>query len=179
MIVKESEMNFGDFDDDSLFYIERSNLYQKLGPGFKTVELVIKDANHGIIFLKAKKSCPNKANYNKSSESKTKFEEYYSSVTEKFITSLQIYLAAILGVHENTTEIGEKLRIRNNSLKDMELKFVLVIKDAADEEWLAGPRQELNSRLRQIQKIWKIKVLVLNESLAQKYHLVCSEQAAG
>ena len=50
MIIKESEMNFGDFDDDSLFYIERSNLYQKLGPGFKTVEFVIKDANHGIIF---------------------------------------------------------------------------------------------------------------------------------
>ena len=76
-------------------------------------------------------------------------------------------------------EIGEKLRIKNNSLKDMELKFVLVIKDAADEEWLAGPRQELNSRLRQIQKIWKIKVLVLNESLAHKYHLVCGEQTAG
>ena len=38
MIIKESEMNFGDFDDDSLFYIERSNLYQKLGPGFKTVD---------------------------------------------------------------------------------------------------------------------------------------------
>ncbi len=30
-----------------------------------------------------------------------------------------------------------------------------------------------------MQKIWKIKVLVLNESLAQKYHLVCGEQAAG
>ena len=61
----------------------------------------------------------------------------------------------------------------------MELKFVLVIKDAADEEWLAGPRQELNLRLRRMQKIWKIKVLVLNESLAQKYRLVCGEQAAG
>lgn len=179
MIIHESEMNFGDFDDDSLFYIERSNLYQKLGPDFKTVKLVIKDVKHGIIFLEAKKSCPNKVNCNKSSESKTKFEEYYSSVAEKFITSFQIYLAAILGVHENNMEIGEKLRIKNSSLKDMELKFVLVIKDAADEEWLAGPRQELNSRLRQIQKIWKIKVLVLNESLAQKYHLVCSEQAAG
>lgn len=179
MIIRESEMSFGDFEEDSLFYIEKSNLYRKFGPGFKSVEFVLKDAKHGIIFLEAKKSCPNKANCNKSSEGKTKFEEYYSSVTEKFITSFQIYLAAVLGVHGNTMEIGDKLRIKNNGLKDVELKFVLVIKDAVDEEWLAGPRQELNYRLRQMRKIWKVQVLVLNETLAKKYRLVCAEQGAG
>ena len=73
-------------------------------------------------------------------------------------------------------EIGKKLRIKNNGLKNVELKFVLVIKDAADEEWLAGPRQELNYRLRQMRKIWKVQVLVLKETLAQKYRLVCAKQ---
>ena len=37
------------------------------------------------------------------------------------ITSFQIYLAAVLGVHGNTMEIGDKLRIKNNGLKDVEL----------------------------------------------------------
>lgn len=55
----------------------------------------------------------------------------------------------------------------------------LVIKDAVDEEWLAGPRQELNFRLHQMRKIWKVQVLVLNETFAKKYRLVCAEQGAG
>ena len=177
MIIRESEMNFGDFNEDFLFYIEKSDLYRNLGPGFKSVEFVIKDVKNGIIFLEAKKSCPNKANCDRSRESKEKFEEYYSSVAEKFATSFYIYLASVLGFCENTKEIGEKLLIKSNNLKETELKFVLVIKDAANEEWLAGPRQELNARLRQIQKIWKVKVLVLNESLARKYHLISGKQS--
>ena len=39
-----------------------------------------------------------------------KFEEYYSSITEKFIESLQIYLATILDKFQNTEEVGDKLK---------------------------------------------------------------------
>ena len=71
-----------------------------------------------------------------------KFEEYYSSITEKFIESLQIYLAMILDKFKNTEEVGDKLRTVS-SMKDIQLKFILVIKNAEDITWLAGPLAEL------------------------------------
>ena len=58
-------------------------------------------------------------------------------------------------------------------MKNMKLKFVLVIKNAEDVAWLAGPLAELKSRLLQVRKIWSIEVMVLNEELAEKLSLTC------
>ena len=90
--IPESEMNFGKFAESDLFHIEASQIYKKLGSGLKTVEFILKNNENSIIFLEAKKSVPNAANRYESKDKTEKFEEYYSSVTEKFITSLQVYL---------------------------------------------------------------------------------------
>lgn len=60
-----------------------------------------------------------------------------------------------------------------DSMKDIHLKFILIIKDAKDVTWLAGPLAELRARLRLFCKIWGIEVAVLNEELAREYSLVC------
>lgn len=39
-IIKESEMNFGEFDEANLFHIEISKIYKELGSGIKTVDMV-------------------------------------------------------------------------------------------------------------------------------------------
>ena len=101
-----------------------------------------------------------------------KFEEYYASITEKFIASLQIYLAAILDKFQNSEEVGDRLRTVN-SMKDIQLKFILVVKNAEDITWLAGPLAELKARLLQIRKIWGVEIAVLNEELAGEYKLTC------
>ena len=62
-----------------------------------------------------------------------------------------------------------------SSLKDIQLKFILVVKNAADVAWLAGPRVELENRLSQIRKIWDVKIVVLSEELAGKYNLLCQK----
>lgn len=171
-IIPESEMNFGKFSEENLFHIEESKLYKDLGSGIKTVEFVLRYDKNSIIFLEAKKSCPNAANRYESEGKERKFEEYYSSITEKFVASLQIYLAAILEKYEDNSEVGLKLR-DVNSLHDIQLKFILVIKNADDISWLAGPLAELKARLLQVRKIWGIEVAVLNEQLAGKYNLTC------
>lgn len=171
-IITESEMNFGKFDETDLFHIEDSKIYKEIGSGIKTVEFILKYNEKSIVFLEAKKSCPNAANRCTSEEKKQKFEEYYSSVTEKFIASLQIYLAAILDRFQNTDEIGEKLKSVSD-MKDIQLKFILVIKNAEDITWLAGPAAELKARLLQIRKIWNVEIAVLNEELAGEYRLTC------
>ena len=53
------------------------------------------------------------------------------------------------------------------------LKFILVIKNAEDITWLAGPLAELKARLLQMRKIWGIELAVLNAALAGAYGLTC------
>ena len=137
-IITESEMDFGKFDEADLFHIENSKIYKNLGSGIKTVEFVLKYDENSIVFLEAKKSCPNTANRHESVEKAQKFEEYYSSITEKFVASFQIYLAAILNKYQDISEIGDKLQ-SVDSMKDIQLKFILVIKNVEDITWLAEP----------------------------------------
>lgn len=165
-------MNFGKFEETDLFHIEDSQIYKDIGSGIKTVEFILKYDENSIVFLEAKKSCPNVANRYESKKKEQKFEEYYSSIAEKFIASLQIYLAAILDKFQNTEEVGDKLKTVN-SMKNIQLKFILVVKNAEDITWLAGPLAELKARLLQIRKIWGVEIAVLNEELAGEYKLIC------
>lgn len=126
-VITESEMKFGKFDETDLFHIEDSKIYKDLGSGIKTVEFILKYDENSIVFLEAKQSCPNAANRYESEEKEKKFEEYYSSITEKFIESLQIYLATILDKFQNTEEVGDKLKTVG-SMKNIQLKFFLVVK---------------------------------------------------
>ena len=111
-VITESEMDFGPFDEKNLFHIEESRIYKDLGTGIKTVEFILKYSENSIVFLEAKTRCPNAANRDESEEKEDKFEEYYSSVTEKFVASLQIYLASVLHRYQDTSEVGEALLIR-------------------------------------------------------------------
>ena len=171
-IITESEMNFGKFDEENLFHIEDSKIYKDLGSGIKTVEFILKWKKNEILFLEAKTTCPNSANKNESMEKTQKFEEYYSEITEKFMDSLQVYLAAVMGRYPDLAEIGAELR-SVDSMKEIRLKFILVVKNAKDITWLAGPLAELKARLLQVRKIWGVEVAVLNEELAKENKLTC------
>lgn len=164
-------MTFGEFDKENLFHIEDSQIYKNLGSGIKTIEFIIKRADNRITFVEAKTSCPNAANINESDEKQTKFEEFYSSVTDKFIASFYIYLAAILNRFHNISEVGDALN--THDMQGTQIEFILVIKKADDIAWLAGPLAELKKRLLMVRKIWGIKVKVLNEELAERDGLIC------
>lgn len=168
--IVESDMVFGEYEEDNLFEIEKSNIYANVGSGIKTVEFILKHKENDIIFLEAKKSCPNAQNRHESDEKEEKFEEYYSSITDKFVDSLQIYLAALMNKYADTSEIGINLMEKN--LKNINFKFVLVIKSAEDLSWLAGPMAILKDRLMRYRKIWNIEVAVLNPELARNYNLL-------
>lgn len=92
-VIPESGMNFGKYDEKDLFHIETSEIYKKLGDGIPTVEFILKYNGNNIVFLEAKKSCPNVANRYESKEKEQKFEEYYGSITEKFIY-LNVFLTS-------------------------------------------------------------------------------------
>lgn len=168
--ITESEMDFGRYEEENLFEIENSQILKSLGEGIKTVEFILLRRDKNIIFLEAKKSCPNENNMHNTPEKKKKFEDYYSSITQKFTESLQVYLAAVLNRYEEPSEVGDNLR-RIENYREKEMLFVLVVKNA-DISWLSGPKAILENRLLSLRKIWKIKVLVLNYELAKKKGLI-------
>jgi hypothetical protein len=168
-LIKESEMLFGEYEINDLFRIETSKIYEELGSGVKTVEFILKQKNM-ILFLEAKKSCPNAANKNDSDKKMEDFEEFYSSVTEKFVDSLQIFLAYLTERYPDTSEVGTNL-VKQKTLKDINLRFVLVITNA-ELGWLAGPKAILEERLIKYRRIWNVEVAVLNSDLAREYKLV-------
>ena len=74
-VIPESGMNFGKYDEKDLFHIETSEIYKKLGDGIPTVEFILKYNGNNIVFLEAKKSCPNVANRYESKEKELKLLE--------------------------------------------------------------------------------------------------------
>ena len=110
-IINESGVAFGEFNSDDLFYIEESDLYKSLGTGIKTVEFIVLDQKDTIIFLEAKTGCPNPQNKEMGGEKTEKFVEFYNDISEKFIDSLQIYIAGLLEKYGKTEEIGLSLKV--------------------------------------------------------------------
>lgn len=172
-IITESEVDFGEFEAENLFAIESSDILKKLGQGIKTVEFVTLFRKDNIIFLEAKTGCPNPNNKEKGGEDAERFQLFYDDIADKYIDSLQVYLAGVLEKFEDTGEIGKNL-VNVKSIKNKKIKFVLVITaDEILEDWLQGPKLELEARLKRFIKIWGIKVVVLNKQLAMEYGIVC------
>ena len=168
--VEESGVIFGEFEEEQLFVIEYSDVHKKAGEGIKTVEFVYLTKNDNLLFVEAKKSCPNAANRYEDANKEIKYEEYYSEITDKFIDSINMYAATALGRYNDCTSVGKKLR-NKDSYEKTKLRFILVITNAEDD-WLMGPKAELEERLLRYRKIWKADILVLNRQTAKDFGLV-------
>lgn len=81
-----------------------------------------------------------------------------------------MFSALKLGKYDYDEQVGQLIRDTNN-FKQTTFVFMLVIRNAKDE-WLGGPKAELEQRLLKTNRIWKSKVLVLNSALAEKYGFV-------
>ena len=171
IVIEESGMKFGEFPEEILFRIENSPLHISFGRGIKTVEFLLLKKKELLLFVEAKASCPNAANKDETEEKNQKFREYYDDITDKFSDSLQMLLTVILSRSSQTEGIGSSIREKKD-FSNTEIIFALVIKNAEDEEWLAGPKEELEKRLLRLRRLWNAKVVVLNEELAKEYGLM-------
>ena len=73
--------------------------------------------------------------------------------------------------YQDVSEVGDRLRTVD-SMKNIQLKFILVVKNAKDITWLAGSLAELKARLLQLRKIWGVEIAVLNEEIAREYRIM-------
>lgn len=104
--IRESGITFGFFEEDCLFKIEHSDVHQKAGEGIKSVEFIYLSPRENLLFVEAKSSCPNAANREESEEKKRKYEEFFKDVTDKFIDSINMFAATILGRNNEVLCMG-------------------------------------------------------------------------
>lgn len=167
--IEESDILFGEFEPERVFVMENSEVQKKAGKGIKTVEFLYLTENENLLFIEAKKSCPNAENKDETEEKQKKYEEFFRDVTDKFVDSLNMFAATALGKN-NECNIGDNFIKRKTTYENVSIKLILVV-TYAKESWLQGPKIELEKRLLRVRKIWNADVLVLNKKMAQKLGL--------
>lgn len=170
-IIEESGMKFGPFPTDRLLHIEKCSQYQSIQQGMKIAELVYYDEDtKKLLLLEAKTSAPNPKSKNVTNPDEI-FQQYILDLVEKFENSLDLYLNLAL-----KKELPDGFDME---YKEIDIVFVLVVKNNK-VEWDKGIQEGLGqvfAEIHRINKIWKCKVLVLNEEQASKMHLIVSKPA--
>lgn len=168
--ILESGMEFGEYNSEDCFYIEKSVQYQSEldTEGLKTCEFVLLfDKN--LLFVEAKSSCPNYLNCDKSEEKKVKYNEYINSIANKLKHSLQLYFNIVLRRYSNK-DFSNTMQKYNYSNAD--IVFVVVVRNA-EMSWLAHYKEKIEQLLNEEMRLWKIKSLIfLNEEWAKKKKLI-------
>lgn len=170
VVIQESDMLFGEYREEQVFQLEKSAQYnEKLRPnGVKSCEFILR-RNNKLYFVEAKKSCPRQLTADSPEEKRAKYNEYIHDIVLKMRHSLAIY-ANILLERYTKEEIPELLR--ENNLADIEIRLILVVKNA-EKEWLIPFQDVFRNMLREEMRIWKIPGFsVVNEETARKKRFI-------
>ncbi len=168
--IVESGMQFGIYEDGTVFHIEKSAQYrQKLMPnGVKCCEFILLRDNT-LFFIEAKTSNPREITADTPKDKKKKYNEYISEIVEKMKCSVLLYASILLRRYDSG---GVPAKLMKHDLSDRQIKLVLVVK-TAEKEWLMPLQEKLRSELRVFCAVWKINGLfVINEITARQKRFV-------
>lgn len=164
MIIRESDMDFGDYEDNKVFKIEKSKLKRKLGDGFKIVEFIALTKEDKLVFIEAKP-----VGYIKSVEMKH-YSNKLNELSEKFENSIDIFFSIYTNrLIDSKNEVGLILKTTNYTEK--EIICYLVIKDACNS-LCAIVNNDLNLKMRKKLSIYNIQLLVINSDTARYFKLI-------
>ena len=164
IIIQESGIGFGPFEENNCFLIEKSAAVHALGEGIKLPEFVVYiEPAHGavgyIAIVEAKSSIPRDN------------QEFLTDVKEKYINALTIYCASLLGRHpEVFSEIPNGLQ---NIPGRSKIKLIVVI-PAVPDEHLQPITESLREKLKVERKLWGLEyqdIWVFNRRLSVKHRL--------
>ncbi|MBE6111696.1 MAG: hypothetical protein E7195_01590 [Peptococcaceae bacterium] len=158
--IIESGMVFGDFAEQDVLHIEKTETYQNIKDHVKTVEFLYTPSHKGIFFIEAKSSTPNP-------NKKADYTAFINEICDKFSHSFQLFSSMYMERQQDLLT-GTFAEIDYKTVK-----FVLVlVVNGHLEEWLPPLKAELEQHLRYHKQIWDTEIVVLNEVLAQQKHLV-------
>ena len=166
--ILESEMQFGEYKENQVFQIEKSEQYTKKlrQRGVRCCEFLLLRDNK-LCFIEAKKSYPDPLIGCSSDERKEQYHKDIREIVEKMRHSLELY-ANILLKRYSQEGVSELMR----NVETLEMRLILVIKNA-DASWIAPLQDVFRKELRAEMQIWKIPdFIILNEEQARKKHLI-------
>ena len=166
MQILESGMIFGNYDPDQVFKVENSQIHNQVGNGVKSVEFILLKETDKIFFIEAKSSSP------KLETDWKRYQEFLNEISEKFVHSFDMFCAWYMKRLKDEGEIGTALRTA--PVDKAKFVFVLVIR-GHKKEWLLPLQEELNNKLRYHRAIWKSRIIVMNDEIANAHHLTVSE----
>lgn len=170
VIIPESGLEFGPFDDDKCFQVERSALCAGLGDGVKMVEfMLVRPGRAGaanLFCVEAKTSAPQQG-------TQPRFDEYFVEIRDKMLNALLLFLGARLGRHAAAAdELPEGIRALDPAT--VGVKFVLVVSNA-EESWLQPLQDKMTDIMRPIVKTFNTgptSVAVLDAARARRLRLI-------
>jgi len=154
------------------FYVEKSELYERLKyHDVKSVEFIAM-YNQSIYFIEAKGSFPNPNN----PESIENIVRDCQMLYEKLQHSLDLLIAKKLGGHSTLSYDGAETLM--NDLSCHKIIFLLVMgknKKTGEwfaEEWCEAIKDELEKKLKPLISIWNIQVAVIDHEAARKLKMI-------
>lgn len=149
--IRESGLEFGPFDEDKCFEVERSALCAGLGDGVKIVEFMLVRPGKGgvanLLCVEAKTSAPQKG-------TQPQFDEYFLEIRDKMLNALLLFLGARLGRHGDAAdELPHGMRTLDPAT--VGIKFVLVVSNAQDD-WLVPLQEKFTNTMRPIVKTFRV-----------------------
>lgn len=177
--IIESEMKFGPYPEGhSVFAIEKSALYSRLGNGVKVAEFLLLRPRRGkppaVWIIEAKTSAPKINN-------DADFPRFIHEIHEKLLNSLALTMAALLGRHGAKAKEELPAEFQALDLAKAEFFFILVIREHKID-WLPPLQGELAKSLKATIKSWKMPpqaTFVYNQSLAIEEKLIDPDYAPG
>ncbi len=175
LTILESNMLFGPFNQDHCFYLEKSELYQKLQHGVQIAEFLlikIQQQVQNVWIIEAKSSSPRP-------QTQPAFDAFIAEIADKMRNALLLTLALKLGRHGADAQMLLPADFQTLDLSTTRFKFILVIKNHLDA-WLVPLQEALNRCLWALNKslgsLSPLPVVVLNETLARQHGLIGQEE---
>jgi hypothetical protein len=160
----ESGMHFGPFQVESIFKVEESDLYKKISKDVKISDFFLLRSNRGLVemfIIEAKSSSPTPTN-------ETHFTTYIDELTQKFESSLNLFVSATLGRHGACRD-ALPADFNRVAMADLKIVFILIVK-GHKKEWLIPIKDKLDLLLKQFARTHALKspyVLALNDTMAR------------
>ena len=167
MRIIENGLVFGDYDDANCFHIEKTDIYNRLsGKGVNSVEFILyRPEDRQLLFIEGKNTLASRTN-------RVSLNENISKIASKFMDSLQLTCGIWFG------EYNRQVEVPKNGINFLQygvrIIFVLVIKNRkGDLQYIADM---IRTQLKKEYRLWKFKILVMNEHNAKKMKLIVSEE---
>jgi len=166
MLISESDMLFGDYDEANCFWIEKTDLYGSIaGKGYKSVEFVLhRPDRYELQFVEGRSTLPAQGNVER-------YNEDIAEISQKFMDSLQLACGIWFGEHNSKVAVPQNGR--SFFEYGTQVTFVLVIKNRRGK--MTAIAEKIKREILREYRLWGFKIVVMSEEIAIRDNLVVGE----